>query len=421
MSRKKKTVESEKSSLPSQLEALLKEAEEGSSAGREKAGALGQRILSLSPEDQEEFFLHFLQKGDAVFPLLEDLIGKDENLDQALADSLGRFPSPRAAQFLQQMAAAKPSKPVIKAIRRSIFRLKTKGISAGEITDQSPPVYHPPARPSSEGYLSPIDGGGDRFVWLARPQIPRGMATFHAVISDTQGIVSFQGAEVSRKDFHEFILAPYREKFPGDIVEADPDYCHGLLEEAFEVGQKKGQAPAGDFLQWRSLMGTAPPLPLRPLIYLHIREEEIKSRPDLADRSVSLFQIPAFEGWFLRAEECQKYLKLFQEASSSILILSPQQKESRVLEIFRQAVEEIFDPPRRSLYRRRLEEMAYILWKTGKEREARISLAAASGIVEESRILIPHPFLLELVKRSLTALLEEEEQKKKDEGLIIRP
>jgi hypothetical protein len=41
----------------------------------------------------------------------------------------------------------------------------------------------------------------------------------------------------------------------------------------------------------------------------------------------------------------------------------------------------------------------------------------------ESRVLSPHPFLLELVKRSLNAALQEEEEKRKekDQGLIIKP
>ena len=66
--------------------------------------------------------------------------------------------------------------------------------------------------------------------------------------------------------------------------------------------------------------------------------------------------------------------------------------------------------------------MTYILWKNGQENEARVGLAAAVGMEKESGILAPHPFLMELVKRSLSSLVEEEKGEKEQEpGLIIKP
>ena len=92
------------------------------------------------------------------------------------------------------------------------------------------------------------------------------------------------------------------------------------------------------------------------------------------------------------------------------------------MEIYQQAVHDLFDGPRRLLYRRRFEEMAYILWKKGQENETRVALAAAAGMDKESGILAPHPFLIELVKRSLSSLLEEEKEEKGQEpGFIIKP
>jgi hypothetical protein len=41
---------------------------------------------------------------------------------------------------------------------------------------------------------------------------------------------------------------------------------------------------------------------------------------------------------------------------------------------------------------------------------------------KESGILSPHPFLMELVKRSLSSQLEQEKEKKEQEpGFIIKP
>jgi len=51
-----------------------------------------------------------------------------------------------------------------------------------------------------------------------------------------------------------------------------------------------------------------------------------------------------------------------------------------------------------------------------------LSFVAALGMESEGGILSIHPFLLELVKRSLTALLEEEAKKQsKESDLLIKP
>lgn len=380
------------------------------------------KLQPLSPGEMKDLFHELLQKGnDQTFLLLEAICGKDERIDLALAESIGLWFSPRSAVLLHRLSAAASSKAVAKSIRKSIFRLRSKGIETEEISDRAPAVYHPPQPAASEGFLTPIDSTGHRVVLLARPQIPQGMAAFSAEISDRDGIVDFTGFETSRKNFHEY-LEMFRERYPGKVVEADPDYCSGLIMEAAEIGQKKGAAPSPEFLKWRPLLGLSSPLPLRTLIYRHLEGEELKSRPELLDRSASLFQLSPFDTWSLEEEDSKKYLALLKEASASRLVLAPHQKEGRLMEIYQQAVHDLFDEPRRLLYRRRLEEMAYILWKMKQENEARVALAAAAGMEKESGVLTPHPFLMELVKRSLSSQLEEEKEKKEqDPRFIIKP
>ena len=422
MDPKNKPAKKNLESVPSKVEALVWEAEDHIQSWIQNVHSLFQMLQSFSLDEQENFFRLLLKKGNEQAPfLLEVLRGKEEKLDLALARSLGHWFSPQAADLLHRLAATAPSKTVSKAIRKSIFRLKSKGLPVEEFDDRPPAVYHPPQPAGSEGFLTSIDFTGKRMVWLARPQIPQGMAAFSALISDCEGIVDFNGLETTRKNFHEY-LATFQERVPWEIVEADPEYCLGLIVEAAEIGQKQGQAPSPEFLKWRPLMGPAPALPVKPLIYQYLRKEEAESRTDLLDRSASLLQAPSFQSWFLEKEESQKYLTLLQQASESRLVLTPYQKESRVMEIHQQAVHELFDEPRRLLCRRRLEEMAYVLWKKGQENESRMSLAAAAGLEKESGILSPHPFLLELVKRSLASLIEEEKEKKdKEPGLIVRP
>jgi hypothetical protein len=422
MEKKKESGEDE-SRTPAGGNALRKEVEENFAAWSEDPAPALARMGALPPDEQEEIFSSLIKtQGEEVYPFFQALLGQDEKIDLSLANSLGRWNSPEAGILLHRLAAKSSSKAVLKNVRKAIFRLKSQGVEVGELKDSSPAAFHPPAPVPAEGFLSALDAGGTRLVWLVRPQAPLGVAAFHALVNDVQGIMDFQAFETTRKKFHDYSAA-FRKQAPWEIVEADPEYCLGLVIEASEINQKRGEAPPGEFAKWRSLMGSPPPLPLKPLIYLHLKEEEGANRSDLLDRAASLFEAPSFQAWFLEEEVARKYLSLLKEASESRLVLTPYQKEARVLEIYRQAVDELFNQERRGLFRRRMEEMSYILWKTGKENEAQICLVAALRMESETGILSPHPFLLELVKRSLNALLEQEakEQKAKGEELLIKP
>jgi hypothetical protein len=415
-----KKKEEQRSSLEG--DAFLKEVEDHFEAWSEDPAPALARMGSLSSAELERVFSSLVKnKAEEVYPFFQSILGREEKIDLPLADSLGRWNAPEAGILLQRLAEKSSSRAVLKNVRKSIFRLKSHGLEVGEIRDASPAVFHPPQPIPAEGFVSGLDGTGTRMVWLVRPQPPRGVAAFHALITDTQGILDFQALESSRRKFHEY-MEEVGKQAPWEIVEADPEYCLGLMIEAAELSSKKGETPPGDFLKWKPLMGAPPALPLRPLIHRYLKEEEWKSRSDLLDRTGSLFENASFQNWYLEEEEARKYLALLKEASESRLVLTPYQKEGRVMEIYRQAVEELFTRERRILFGRRLEEMAYVLWKTGKENEAQMSFVAALGMESEGGILSIHPFLLELVKRSLTAFMEEEAKKQsKESDLLVKP
>jgi hypothetical protein len=422
MDKQEKPSKKEEAGVSLKADVFLKEVEDNFEAWSEDAAPALARMGSLSPGELERVFSSLVKnKAEEIYPFFQSILGREEKIDLPLADSLGRWNSPEAGILLQRLAEKSSSRAVLKNVRKSIFRLKSQGLEIDEIRDASPAVFHPAQPIPAEGFLSTLDGTGTRMVWLVRPQPPRGVAAFHALITDSQGIMDFQAFETSRKKFHEYV-EEFRKQAPWEIVEADPEYCLGLMIEASELHSKKGETPPGDFLKWKTLMGSPPAMPLQPLIHLYLKEEEWKKRSDLLDRTGSLFENPYFQTWYLEEEEAKKYLTLMKEASESRLVLTPYQKEGRVIEIYRQAVEELFTGERRALFRRRLEEMAYVLWKTGKENEAQMSFVAALGMETEGGILSIHPFLLELVKRSLTLFLEEEAKKQsKESDLLIKP
>ena len=127
--------------------------------------------------------------------------------------------------------------------------------------------------------------------------------------------------------------------------------------------------------------------------------------------------------WVLEPKDVEPYVRAVREAEESRIALNPTQKEEWLQGIYRRALEELFPGERRLLYKRRLEEMAYILFKLDRSDEAKRCLAAALDLEKEINALNPNPFLFQLVITSIYSVMAAERERKaeKEPSLIIRP
>jgi len=74
------------------------------------------------------------------------------------------------------------------------------------------------------------------------------------------------------------------------------------------------------------------------------------------------------------------------------------------------------------MWKRRLEETAYILFKTDKDREAREALSAAINLKNPCSPIEPNPFIWNLLLKSIYSQFEEdspENEKRKNPHLLF--
>ncbi len=122
--------------------------------------------------------------------------------------------------------------------------------------------------------------------------------------------------------------------------------------------------------------------------------------PTLEAETPRLFEQPEVEAWFLRPEEIRKWVRELIQPGARTLLMA-EDEEQRRERIVREIINELLTPKVRHGLRRRLEETAYILLKTGRREDARRAVAAAVTIEEPRPLQPPHPFLRALVERSL--------------------
>jgi hypothetical protein len=359
---------------------------------------------------------------EEIFQSLLPLLEKAPQTGGMLAELMVTIPDRLTGRLLHRMFEVTRDKKVRKIIKRSLYRLKNKGIPVGEIlSDQKRPILRPLRADPKEGFASGIDFLGYRFLWLVIPHPGRGLTVMHGIISDREGILDFSQEEMTRKAFRSF-FEEVRAENPFPFVEVDPSYVALLFTQAYQLNLENKKNPPQDYLRAKSEVEGVKKVHAKPLIYSIFQADEIAGDDRLLSKGGDLFKADIFSNWRIEEEQIRPYADEVQEAGESKIVLNPGQKEARFQGIYQRALMELFSGERRFLYQRRLEEMAYVLLKLGREEEAKISLSVAMDLEKTLNPIQPNPFLLQLVIKSIVNLLAEAyEKKSKEVSLIVKP
>ena len=362
------------------------------------------------------------KSDEEIFQSLQTLLGKDPETDEKVTELLLSTADAKIAKLLGRMLGVSKEKKVQKIIKRSLYRLKSRGITIEEgFLGERKPILHPLKAEPPKGYASAIDFLGQRLLLLVSPRVGRGWAVMQGVISDSQGLVDFSGEEMNRKEFTGF-FEKLQEKILFPIVEMEPSYVAFLYAQAYRLTLEKRMTPPQGYLLLKSEIEGIKKECEKPLIYLFLQADKIAGDDWILGRAENLLKNDLFSGWRIEEDQIRPYADAVWEAEESKIVLNQAQKEVRFQEIYLRALSALFSEERRFLYRRRLEEMAYVLFKLGRDEEAKISLAVAINLEKPLNLIQPDPFLFQLVVKSIFALLAQAYEKKtKEPSLIVKP
>ncbi|OGP91626.1 MAG: hypothetical protein A2156_15245 [Deltaproteobacteria bacterium RBG_16_48_10] len=362
------------------------------------------------------------KSGEEIFQFLSSFLDQSSEIVEKLAEQLATLRHEKTARILLGMLEETKEKRVRKTIKRSLYRLRGKGISFEEAPrDRGRSILRPLQTEPPEGFGTGMDFLGHRLLILVIPHAGRGVTVLDGVISDTQGLINFTGAEMTRKEFKGF-FENLREKSLFPLVEMEAPYVGFLFSQAYQLTLGKKGTPPEDYLHSKNEIERVKKEYGRPLIYAHLPKDEIEGDGQGFTRGADLLKDDLFVPWIIEEDEIRPYGDALGEAQESKLFLNQAQKEARFQEIYLKAMTEIFSEERRRLYQHRLEETAYIFYKLGKEEEARLSLSVAVDLERPLNPFQPHPFLFQLVVKSIRTLLAKAQGKReKEPSLIVKP
>ena len=327
----------------------------------------------------------------------------DSRLAQVLIDRLP-LESEATIPLLMALQENFEDKGVRKAFNRALFKLKKKGVQVDELEREEirPSAILKPVREEAAAYLGPIaDMAGSRSLLVILPRAGTGLTIGTGLVSD-EGIPTFLSGTFSKKRTRE--IKEGIAKGGGPLVETSPAHAATILEEAYQKHLELHSESPDEYIKFRPSLLDNLSLLDRPIIYEFIADESTSRVPDSIltnSQLTKLFGHSLMESWLIDYEHLKPVVEEIQKTAKSPLLLTDAQKSGRTLEIIGKCVQELFPPPRRSVLKRRLEEMSYFFFRLDEDEYSRLCLAAARHVDKQDTMLNINPVVEFLVQRSL--------------------
>jgi hypothetical protein len=324
--------------------------------------------------------------------------------------------SPETVNVVAAIQEAFDHKGVQKAAKRTIFKLKQRGISIPERTSEKvvPSVLKKEA-PEPDAFVGPIDGVGGRGVFLAVPQVPQGIDVALGLISDEIGLIEFIYGRYSRKRMKE-VKEFFFDNFHHMVV-TSAAHAATVLENAFGHNEHSTAESTRQYLQFRPWIRENITLLEQAPVYECVSPESISTEVLTPSQIEKLLSHELLRSWIVEAEKMKPLLEEISEVAKSPILVSDSQKTDRVEEIKQAKIDELYPNAKRLTLRCRLEEMAYVFYRLDEEEFARLALSAAASLEKKETVFGVNPFLKALMERSLSYY----EQMSSQDDVVVKP
>jgi len=354
--------------------------------------------------------------------VLKGAIGKSAETDIAVIFLLGKIAARESLDLIRETEKSATDKDVKKEIKRSLFKLAQKGVAvADQTTMEKRPAALFERTPDIEAYMSAVDGGGGRLIWIAKAQPNHGLQVIQAMLHDREGLLRFGGVHMKRKELRG--MADEIKKQHGVSMIAIPwEFADQLIYDGYERAKARGQSGLENFPEIRSLIATGRPPSVPHPVYTKLGTSDLRDGP-WRELSRRLLDEPELRYWVLIDDWVKGYLAQIEDARTSPLVLNQVQKEERLAAIVREAVKALCAGDSGKAFKQRMEDTALYFYETRRADLAKLALAVAQQVSEGDPGPLDISFLTGLVQKSFAFFISQQKAEKEaaESSLIIQP
>lgn len=381
------------------------------------AGALPELGDGIRPANGDPTRLREGLDPDAAAQVLTWLLVEEPEAGAELA--LAWAEDPEGAGLLACVDEAALGRPGRKALRRALHVARSRG----HVRERPAAPQRVATLPQLEdeltgAYVSPLDPSGARVALLIEPHPAGGARVFEVLLDEARGILECEAFNASRGNARRFQRSLTRRDRAA-ATPASPDAVRALVARAASRQPTDRPLPAA-FVEWRSRVAEAPAGTRTP--GQEAREAlgaGSGSRAEALEAAVGLVRSGTVGPWPPDEEALRQEAARLDEARRSRVVVSDARREERLAELIAEAAARVFDAEHRARSAERFEEMAYVLWKSEREPEARACLAAAASFGEADAER--GPIARAMLEKLLGPLIEKLRSEEEEESMLVRP
>jgi hypothetical protein len=353
---------------------------------------------------------------------LKNAIGRSAEADIAVIFLLGKIAARESLDLIREIEKDATDKDVKKEVKRALFKLAQKGVAiADETAVEKKPAALFERTLEIEAYMSAVDGGGGRLIWLAKAQPNHGLQVIQAMLHDREGLLRFGGMHMKRKELRG-MADEIKQQHGVSMIAIPWEFADQMIYDGYEKAQARGQSGLENFHDIRSLIGTGKPKAVTHPIYLKLGAGDLRDGP-WREQSHRLLDEPELRYWVLIDDWVKGFLVQIEDARTSPLVLNPVQKEGRLAAIVREGVKTLCAGDSGKAFKQRMEDTALYFYETGRVEQAKLSLAVAQQVGEGDPGPLDVSFLTGLMQKSFAFFMSQQKAQKEEaeSSLIIKP
>jgi hypothetical protein len=329
----------------------------------------------------------------------------------AIAKALGQIVAPEAAALLTEMEAGS-SGALRREIRRSLFRLRQHGVDTAEVRIRRDVVKGANDDSGLSGMISAIDVEGTRVVWIVKSRSGGGVKRLWGLVGENEGLLTVKAETLSRKELRAERVE-LEKRAGAQMIDAHWELADFIMCEAYQRTAEPRRARIGNFLALRTELIAGP----APVDFSHPVYEELAAEA-LDEPSPDLMKAPEIAAYRLPQDVLKPFVEEAAQLQQSTLILNRMVQQERMNSVLERAIDQLLRGELGSRLRRRLEDTAYYLVRTGKRSQAGWAVAAAAKL-RDGADLKRSPFFQLFMRAQLGAVLAEEQEKEQEQPRLI--
>ena len=353
---------------------------------------------------------------------LKNTLGKSTEADIAAIFLLGKIAVQESLELIREIEKSATNKDIKKELKRALFKLTQKGIA---IVDEAAVEKKPAAlferTVDIEAYMSAVDGGGGRLIWIAKAQPSHGLQVIQAMLHDREGLLRFGGMQMKRKELRA-MADEIKQQHGVSMIAVPWEFADQIIYDGYEKAKARGQTGLENFHDVRSLIATGKPKPVTHPIYAKLGSVDLREGP-WREQSRRLLDEPELRYWVVIDDWVKEFLAQIEDARTSPLVLNQVQKEQRLAAIVRDAVTALCAGDSGKAFKQRMEDTALYFAETHRIEQAKLSLAVAQQVGEGDPGPLDISFLTGLMQKSFAYFVSQQKAQKEEaeSSLIIKP